>query len=133
MNLEKKILVVEDERPLSDALYDRLTREGFSVLVAHDGEEGLSIAIRERPDLILLDVVMPVMDGLSMLKRLREDPWGTTAVVILLTNLSETAKVAEVLEQNVSDFLVKTDWKLQEVVAKVRSRLHLPPSSQIQN
>ncbi len=72
----KKILVVEDDVPELNALRDKFTREGFSILTAKNGEEGLAIALREHPDLILLDIIMPVMDGITMLVKLREDSWG---------------------------------------------------------
>ena len=86
---KKKILIVEDERPILEPLVDKFTREGFEISVAHDGEEGLKSALEKHPDLIILDIVMPKMDGMTMLKKLREDDtWGRHARVILLTNLS---------------------------------------------
>lgn len=120
---KKTILVVEDEISLRSALRDKLTREGFAILEAKNGEEGLGVSLREHPDLILLDIVMPVMDGMTMLKKLREDTWGKTAKVIILTNLSESVKVAEVMAQGSFDYLVKSDWKLEDVVKKVKERI----------
>ena len=119
----KSILVVEDELSLQKVLRDKLTREGFSVLEAKDGKEGLETALLEHPDLILLDIIMPVMDGMTMLALLRKDDWGKNANVILLTNLSEAEKVAESHAKGVYDYLVKSDWKLADVVKKVRERL----------
>ncbi|OGH71913.1 MAG: hypothetical protein A3G00_00140 [Candidatus Magasanikbacteria bacterium RIFCSPLOWO2_12_FULL_43_12] len=123
MENKKTILVVEDEISLLNALCDKLTRENFAVLEAKNGEEGLEVALREHPDLILLDIIMPVMDGITMLKKLREDAWGKNAKVIILTNLSDNEKVAEALEQKSQEYLVKSDWKIEDVVAKVRERL----------
>jgi len=119
----KSILVVEDELSLQKVLRDKLTREGFSVLEAKDGKEGLETALLEHPDLILLDIIMPVMDGMTMLSLLRKDDWGKNANVILLTNLSEAEKVAASHAKGVYDYLVKSDWKLADVVKKVRERL----------
>jgi len=119
----KKILVVEDDANLLRLLVDALRKEGFQVLEAHDGEEALRIAFEEHPDLMLLDIVMPKLDGLTALKRLREDEWGKGAAVIILTNLSDAEKVSSAMGSNVFDFLVKESWKLQDVVAKAKERL----------
>lgn len=121
--LPKKILVIEDEAPLSDVLIDKLTSERFSVSGAKNGEEGLELALKEHPDLILLDIIMPVMDGMTMLYELRKDPWGNSVPVILLTNLSDAERVAEALRLKVYDFLVKSDWKLEDLVTKVKEKL----------
>jgi Response regulator containing CheY-like receiver, AAA-type ATPase, and DNA-binding domains len=125
MTDEKKqtILIVEDEPSLRDVLRDKLTIEGFAVLQAVDGEEGLEVILREHPDLILLDIMMPKMDGLTMLKMLRADAWGAKAKVILLTNSSDNEKVAEAMAQGTYDYLVKSDWKIDDVAAKIRERL----------
>jgi DNA-binding response OmpR family regulator len=123
MENQQRILVIEDDASLRNALRDKLTLEGFSVLEAQDGEEGYAVALREHPDLILLDIVMPVMDGITMLQKVREDAWGTDAKVIILTNLSDNEKVAEALAQKSYDFLVKSNWKIADVVEKIKQRL----------
>lgn len=117
------ILVIEDEVALSCALRDKFMRNGFAVLEAKNGKIGLEIALREHPDLILLDIIMPVMDGMAVLHQLRKDSWGRNAQVILLTNLSEVGKVAESLSHGVHDYLVKSDWTLKDIVNKVREKL----------
>lgn len=120
------ILIVEDEVPMLNALHDKLTREGFSVLTARNGEEGLKVALRDRPDLILLDVVMPRMDGITMLRKLRrESAWGRTARVIVLTNLSSDneQRNRDITETEPAFYLVKANWTLKDVVAKIRERL----------
>lgn len=122
-NKQKTILVVEDETPLRDALGDKLKRGGFSVLEAKNGKEGLEVALREHPDLILLDIVMPVMDGMAMFKKLREDIWGKSAKVIMLTNLNDAENVAGAMEKGSFDYFVKSDWKIEDVVAKAREIL----------
>jgi DNA-binding response OmpR family regulator len=119
----RTILIVEDEKSLRDALRDKFTREGFTVLEATNGEDGLAVAVHSRPALILLDIVMPRMDGITMLKMLRKDAWGIGAKVIFLTNLSEFTKVSEAMEQGSFNFLVKSDWKIKDVVVKARSLL----------
>ncbi|MCI0533553.1 response regulator [bacterium] len=120
---KKTVLVVEDEKALRDVVIDRLKYEGYEALSAENGEEGLKKALESHPDLILLDHVMPKMDGLHMLKKLREDEWGKSANVIVLTNLSDTGTVAQATEHGVYDFLVKSDWSLEKVVEKVKEKL----------
>jgi DNA-binding response OmpR family regulator len=123
----KTILVVEDDPPMLKILVDKLTEEGFRIIEAHDGEEGLMMADRDHPDLILLDIVMPKMDGMTMLKKLRqENEWGGSVPVILLTNLSpDEEKINKgITEDEPAYYLIKTNWSLNDVVQKVRERLN---------
>lgn len=125
--LNKKVLIVEDEAPLRNAVSDILTFEGFTVFQAKNGQEGLDIALREHPDLTLLDLMMPIMDGLTMLEKLRQDQaWGAQAAVILLTNINDPEKVAQATEAGSYDFLVKSDWNIEDVVRKIKGRLGIP-------
>ena len=124
--LNKKILIVEDEAPLRNAVSDILTFEGFDVFRAKNGQEGLDLALAEHPDLILLDLMMPVMDGLTMLEKLRQDPeYGKDAQVILLTNINDPEKVAQATEAGSYDFLVKSDWNIEDVVKEIKQRVGL--------
>lgn len=118
-----KILIVEDERVLAGALMDKFEKEGFTTSVAFDGEEGLEAALNAHPDIILLDIIMPKMDGLTMLERLRRDDWGANVPVIMLTNLSDELKVTEAIKNGSFDYLVKSDWTINDVVDKVKKRL----------
>ncbi len=119
----KKILIVEDEQSMLRALVDKFTREGLEVIEAKNGEEGLELTLKEHPDLILLDIVMPKMDGMTMLRKLKEKGWNKDAEVVLLTNLSCKKNVADAVECGVYDYLVKSDWKIADVVQKVKERL----------
>ncbi len=119
----KKILIVEDELDLLGVLSQKFEMEKFEVLEAANGQIGLEQALRNHPDLILLNILMPVMDGMTMLGKLREDSWGKEVPVILLTNLSDEKKVAEAMKKGVYDYLVKADWNINDVVSKVRSKL----------
>ena len=120
----KKILITEDERALREILQKKFSQEkDFEVLSAKNGEEGLELALSEHPDLILLDIIMPKMDGLTMLERLRRDAWGKTVPVIMLTNLSDELKVTEAIRRGSFDYLVKSDWNINDVVEKVKNRL----------
>lgn len=121
----KTILVVEDEEDMLRVLIKRFSEEGFNVLKAKNGKEGLERALKKSPDLILLDLILPEINGVAMLKELRKDSWGKNIPVIILTNLTNMGITAEVLSSGVYDFLVKTDWKLEDVVRKVKERLGL--------
>ena len=120
---QKTILVVEDEALLLQALMDKFETEGFRILGAPDGQAGLDMALKEHPDLILLDIVMPKMDGLTVLKHLRSDAWGKTCQVIVLTNLSDWQKINEAVQHRAFDYLVKTDWKIEDVVKRAKEKL----------
>ncbi len=123
MDTQYKVLVVEDEQDLRDALNTALTFEGYTVSVAGDGEEGLAVAFKEKPDLILLDITMPKMDGLAMLKALRADEWGKEVAVIVMTAHDDMGKIAEVIEAGGNDYVVKTDVSLGDIVTKTKERL----------
>ncbi len=124
MELQKNIiLIVEDEASLRRALFDKFTREGFSVFEAKDGEIGLTLALQEQPDVILLDMMMPKVDGVAMLHQLRsENDWGKNVPVFLLTNVSSADKriLKEVQEDHATLFLIKSDWPITKLVARVR-------------
>lgn len=119
----KKLLIVEDEIALLRVLASQFDKKEFKVLEAEDGKEALKVALDEHPDLILLDLVMPVMDGMTMLGKLRQDKWGKDAKVIILTNLDDDAKVAEALKRGTFDYLIKSDWHVNNVVQKVKVKL----------
>lgn len=119
----KKILVIDDDPSILQALHDGLTDEGFFVLLAQNGEEGLKVAVRERPSLILLDILMPKMNGLEMLKKLRESEWGKSTEIIMLTNLLDKEKIADAMEFGAYDYIIKTDWPIKNIVSKIREKL----------
>ena len=123
MSNTKKILIVEDEATLRHALRDELKRERYIILEAENGKKGLETAKKEHPDLILTDIVMPKMNGLKMLDELRKDKWGKNANIIILTVLNEDKKVIDALEKGVYDYLVKADWKIEDIAKKVKEKL----------
>ncbi len=124
MSEKKKILlIIEDEINLLTLLRDEFVKEGLDVLTAIDGVTGLSLALTKHPDLILLDLILPKKDGMSVLRELRQDSWGMDVPVIILSNLSEAEKISEASEKEVFDYLVKADWKLEDVIKKVKDKL----------
>ena len=120
----KKVLVIEDELNLCKSIEEILSGEGYTVLTASDGEEGLRLAVSETPDLVLLDLILPKKDGFSVLKELRENEATSKIPVIVLSNLGEMEDVGRVLELGANRYLVKTDYKLAEVVEKVKETLN---------
>ena len=120
---KKTILVVDDEKDLRDAIATALSYEGFEILTAADGEEGLACALEKQPDLIFLDIMMPKMDGVELLKQLRADSWGKKVPVIVMTAIDSMEKVAEVLEQGGNEYLTKSSITLSAIVQKAKDRL----------
>ena len=125
----KKILVieeVEDDASLRNAIHSKLSLEGFNVIEAKNGEEGLAIALANHPDLILLDIAMPKIDGITMMKRLREEnEWGKKVPIILLTNFGkDDDKIIQAVSENEpAYYLVKSDYSMKELIEKIRQRL----------
>ena len=119
----KKILVVEDDLPLLNALHEKLSSAGLTVVDAKNGEEGLATALSGHPDLIILDILMPKMDGLEMLKKMREDAWGKQVPVMILTNLSDDGSIAHQMTEETFDYIIKSDIKIEAVVEKVKAKL----------
>jgi two-component system, OmpR family, alkaline phosphatase synthesis response regulator PhoP len=118
---KKKILIIEDDPNLKEVFVKIFERENFEVIEASNGEDGLRKAFREHPDLVILDMLMPKMDGLTMLKQLRRDNWGHSAPVIILTNVDDAEKMAEALELGVDEYLLKSKWKPEDIVGKVKN------------
>ena len=121
----KKILIVEDEALLIKTLSERFAKDGYQILTAGDGELGLQMALKEEPDLILLDIVLPKMDGIAMLKKLREaNTWSKQVPVILLTNLNVDDQMIDTITRDKpAYYLVKTDWTMDQIAEKVKERL----------
>jgi CheY-like chemotaxis protein len=124
--MNKKILIVEDEISMVRVLADKFQDEGFHVVVARNGVEGYQMAAAEHPDLMLVDVLMPGMDGLTMLKKIKQDDQLKKIPAIILTNVNDTQTTAEALANGVYDYLVKTDWELPDLVKLVKEKLERP-------
>lgn len=116
------VLIIDDEPSFRKALNKKLSQE-FGILEAKNGKEGLAVALDQHPDLILLDVGLPEMDGISMLKELRKDAWGETVKVVILTNLTDGGKLADALELGAYDYLIKSDKRIEDITELIRNRL----------
>lgn len=118
------VLLVDDDAALRDMYQIELQSEGFTVLVAQDGEKGLQMALKEHPDVILLDIAMPKMDGMAMMKSVRQDAWGKHVPIILLTNLDTTNDFLKgVLESRAAYYLMKDAVTPEEVTQKIHEIL----------
>lgn len=123
-NEKKTVLIVEDDTALRRVLTDKLTAEGFVVFGAVNGKEGLAVAEEKHPSLILLDIFMPIMDGITMLTKLRGlNAWGKHVIVLVLTNSVDAGTIAKVSGLGAADFMIKSEWSLDALVARIHERL----------
>lgn len=120
--INKKILIVEDDKDFLWILKQSLGSEGFFVATASDGQEGLIVAEKEKPDLILLDIIMPKMDGIETAKKLQEAKSG--AIIIFLTNMKDEAHISKAMETvpNI-EYIIKSDLSVSEIIDRVKARL----------
>jgi len=119
----KKILFIEDESALQKTFRDILEKEGYQMISALDGESGLRLAKSEKPDLILLDLILPRKDGFEVLKELKEDESTKGIPVIVLTNLEDIESVEKAIGLGATTYLVKAQYTLEEVIQKVKKAL----------
>lgn len=118
-----KILIVEDDPFLSSMYISKLQKKGYDTLTCEDGPKGLELASQEKPDLILLDILLPKMSGFDVLKKLKEDPELKDIPVILLTNLGQRADVDEGLRMGAVDYLIKAHFTPVEVIKRIEKAL----------
>ena len=119
----KKILFVEDESALQKTFGGILEQEGYKMISALDGETGLKLAQTERPDLIILDLVLPKLHGFEVLRKVKADNNTKDIPVIVLTNLETMADVEKAIESGAMTYLVKANYSLEEVITKVKKAL----------
>ena len=122
-DVKKKLLIVEDEVPLRKALVEEFEDVGYTVLEAGDGLEGFDVALKNHPDLILLDQLMPKLNGVGMLKQLRQDEWGATVPVIMATNMSTADTINDAIDAGANDYFIKSEVSVEDIVSLVADRL----------
>lgn len=125
MGEKKKILIIEDDKFLLKLYSDKLIREGFDVSMAITGEEGLSKVAQEKPDLILLDIILPQKNGFEILSELKLKSEFKQIPVIALTNLGQESDIKTGMELGAADYLVKTDFSITKLAEVVRKHLAL--------
>lgn len=118
-----RILIVEDDSILQKAMEEFLVADGFEVIKASDGEEGLRFARSKNPDLILLDIILPKLNGFDVLKKIRGDANTQKVPTILLTNLGGLNDVEKALALGATTYLVKSDYGLGEISQKIKETL----------
>jgi len=119
----KKILIIEDEEILLDLIQKRLTQEGYKIYIARNGEEGLEKIKEEKPDLILLDIVMPKMGGFEVMEIINKDKEFKDIPIIIISNSGQPVELSRAKELGIKDWLIKTDFDPSEVVSKVKKQL----------
>ncbi|MBI3120141.1 MAG: response regulator [Candidatus Kerfeldbacteria bacterium] len=122
---KSSVLVVEDDQFLGELITTKLTKEGFNVHLATNGTEGLDQVQTVKPDIVLLDIIMPEMDGFEVLKNIRSlsDPKVSQTPVIVLSNLGQESNIERALALGANDFLVKSNFTTDEITQKVRGVL----------
>ncbi|KPJ73262.1 hypothetical protein AMJ48_02250 [Parcubacteria bacterium DG_74_1] len=119
----KKILLIEDEEIMIDLLQKKLIREGYKVSVARDGEKGLKAMKEARPDLVLLDIIMPKMGGLEVMEEMAKDQELSKIPVIVVSNSGQPVELDRAQKLGAKDWLVKTEFDPQEVINKVARQI----------
>jgi CheY-like chemotaxis protein len=119
----KTILFIEDESALQKTFGEIIKNEGYEIISALNGEDGLKLAKVKKPDLILLDLVLPKIHGFDVLKQLKSDPETKEIPVIVLTNLEEIGNVEKAIELGATTYLVKAQYSLPEVIEKIKKTL----------
>lgn len=121
----KKILVIEDDKFLRELISQKILKEGYDIAEAVDGEKGVEAAKKEKPDLILLDLILPGIDGFEVLARIKADPEISSIPVIILSNLGQKDDIEKGLKMGAIDYMIKAHFTPAEIIAKVRGVLNV--------
>ncbi|MBL7155035.1 MAG: response regulator [Candidatus Portnoybacteria bacterium] len=120
---KKKILIIEDEKFLLEMYQSRFEKEGYRVFTAINGQPGLELAQKEKPDLIILDILMPEMDGYEVIKKLKENSQTEKIPILVLSNLGQPEEINQGLKLGADDYIIKTDLTPSELINKVERML----------
>ena len=121
--MEKTILIIEDDKFLRELIVQKLIKEGYKISEAVDGEDGIKKIKEEKPDLVLLDLILPGIDGFEILSRMKEDPSLAQIIVIILSNLGQKDDVERGLKLGAVDYLIKAHFTPGEIIDKVKNAL----------
>ncbi len=119
----KKILVIEDDKFLRELISQKLIKEGYDIAEAVDGEKGVKKVKEEKPDLVLLDLILPGIDGFEVLSRVKKDPFLAQIPVIILSNLGQKEDIEKGLKIGAADYLIKAQFTPDEIVEKIKNVL----------
>lgn len=120
---KKKILVIEDSPYLAESLSDMLSIKGYDAVLAPSGREGVTMAIEQQPDLILLDIRLPDIDGYEVYRRIRENDWGAKAKIMILTASESVDTISKNIDLPREDVLFKPSWSVMDLLARIEERL----------
>lgn len=120
---KKKVLVVEDSPYLAESLSDMLSIKGYEPLLAANGREGVALAIEQQPDLILLDIRLPDIDGYEVYRRVRESNWGAKAKILVLTASESIENISKNIDLPKEDILFKPDWSVPDLLKRIAEQL----------
>src|SRR5690349_24569361 len=115
-----KIVCAEDDKLISTSLIEGFKAAGFEAIPAYDGEEALAKIRESKPDVVLLDIMMPKLDGLGVVWEMKANPETAEMPVVMLTNLSDSATVSKILEAGIMDYLLKSEQTIDQIVEKVK-------------
>jgi CheY-like chemotaxis protein len=126
--MKQKILIIEDEKVLSELLEKKIKEEGYEASIAVDGKEGLELMKKEKPDLILLDIVMPKMDGFKVMEEMNKDlELNLKKIpVVIVSNSGQPVEIDRALSLGIRDYLIKTQFDLIEVIDKIKKQIGSP-------
>ena len=119
----KKILIIEDEEIMINLLQRKISQEGYDVWVTRNGEEGLAAMRERKPDLILLDIIMPKMGGLEVMEVMQQDNDLKDIPVIVVSNSGQPVEIDKVQKLGAKDWLIKTEFDPQEVIDKIKKNI----------
>lgn len=119
----KKVIIAEDDEHISKVYEIKLVREGINVLVARDGEEAIAKILTEKPDLVILDLMIPKKDGFAVLEEVRKDPAIAHIPILVLSNLGQQKDQERAMSLGANEYLIKVDYPIQDVVNKVKGYL----------
>lgn len=121
--MAKKILIVEDDKFLRELVARKLSSEGFEIFEAVDGEEGIKKTKEEKPDLVLLDLILPGIDGFEVLSKIKEEQELSSIPVIVLSNLGQREEVERGMKLGAADYLIKAHFTPGEIIEKIKNSL----------
>jgi CheY-like chemotaxis protein len=124
MELEQTVLVIEDDKNIRDMYTDAFTGVGLTVYSAENGEEGIALALKHHPRVILVDIMIPGMNGHQVVNEIRKDSWGKNAHIIYLTNMSDAENVIQAVAQKPEEYIIKSNASIKEVINIVRTAMY---------
>lgn len=130
-NEKKTVLLVEDDQSIRELYAVAFIKAGLNIIMAENGQQGVDFALKRHPDLILLDIDMPILNGHQAAEKIRQDAWGKTARILFLTNHSDAQNVAHAIMQKPEDYIIKANVPVKEIVNQVRTAIYGISKTQI--